>query len=211
MNSSTDQPKISKFLFEREFDHQLAVPNSRAEAEAKKLAQAYAEGMAAGEAVGLARGHEEKAKELEGQIAALLGKIQKAIANLLSEVTQYQGQLIEQTHALALAAFNQLHPELARKGEIEEVGALLKMVLNDQLEEPRINIHVCRDSAEKMEEPLNQIALQEAYNGKIQILSDPHLQLGDCRIEWRHGGIERDLTALQEAVQNILSIKRRNE
>jgi flagellar assembly protein FliH len=59
--------------------------------------------------------------------------------------------------------------------------------------------------AEAITERLADIAHEEGYDGRIQISADPALKGTDCRIEWRGGGAERNESAIEAALNEIIT------
>jgi len=208
MSSSISAPKNIKFLFDREFGDKDAAPDVKIAAEIVKLEKIRTEAFSKGEMQGLAQGREEKARELEGQIVTLLAKIQKEIGYLIQHTEQQQSDILELVHTFTLKALQKIHPELSKQGEVAEICALMKMVMAEQLEEPRLGLHVHPDCAERMAPELDKLIEHGLYRGKITIFPDQEMQTGDCRIEWQQGGLERDVTGLTKAIEDILSRRR---
>jgi len=58
---------------------------------------------------------------------------------------------------------------------------------------------------------LKEIADRSSFTGRLIVLADPEVAVGDCRIEWADGGSTRDRAAVEqliaEAVDRYLSAR----
>ena len=46
-------------------------------------------------------------------------------------------------------------------------------------------------------EKLDDIVRAKSFEGRLVVLAEPDIALGDCRIEWADGGINRDSAATE--------------
>jgi flagellar assembly protein FliH len=86
-----------------------------------------------------------------------------------------------------------------------EVEAALREAMHQAIGEPRILLRASPAIAEAITERLADIAHEEGYDGRIQISADPALKGTDCRIEWRGGGAERNESAIEAALNEIIT------
>ena len=47
---------------------------------------------------------------------------------------------------------------------------------------------------------LEEIARLHGFDGRLVVLAEPGMALGDCRIEWADGGVVRDRAATEAAI-----------
>ncbi len=47
---------------------------------------------------------------------------------------------------------------------------------------------------------LDEIARLHGFDGRLVVLAEPGMALGDCRIEWADGGLARDRAATEAAI-----------
>jgi flagellar assembly protein FliH len=63
-----------------------------------------------------------------------------------------------------------------------------------------------------LRERIADLARAAGFGGQVVLLGDPALQGSDARIEWAHGGAERNVLSLQssidEAVARFISSRR---
>ena len=49
-------------------------------------------------------------------------------------------------------------------------------------------------------EKLDDIARAKSFQGRLVVLAEPDIAVGDCRIEWADGGITRNMAATEAAI-----------
>jgi flagellar assembly protein FliH len=52
---------------------------------------------------------------------------------------------------------------------------------------------------------LEEIARACGYEGRLVVLGEPEIGVGDCRIEWADGGLTRDRAATDAAIAEALN------
>jgi flagellar assembly protein FliH len=197
-----------KFLFDVNFDAapDAVVPAaqpkpveprfSAAELEQARKA-AFAEGQAAGQAAAL-RGIEKTA-------ADALQRAADQTALLLQAQAASDGQAMRSATATAVAILRKLQPELARRKGLAEIEAVLAQCLETMREEPRVLVRVHDSLLDPLRERLDTISATVGYEGRIVIIADEALAVGDCRVEWADGGVERDTARLWREIDAALA------
>ena len=65
------------------------------------------------------------------------------------------------------------------------------------------------DLYEAAKDRLTEIAAGRGFEGRLAVMADTELALGDCRIEWADGGLSRDRAAtvaeIEEAVGRYMA------
>ena len=54
-------------------------------------------------------------------------------------------------------------------------------------------------------EKLDAIARTRGFEGRLVVLGEPGVAVGDCRIEWADGGINRDSAAADAAISEAVA------
>ena len=75
------------------------------------------------------------------------------------------------------------------------------------------NVMRCRavlDSGSQLCFITNKLANANDFEGKISLHKDASMAPGDCRIEWKNGGIERSSHKMLEKIDNLLDDKSQN-
>ena len=199
--------QTEKFLFDTTFD---AEAQQAAEAtkdgtpppsySAEDLAEAREQGFADGRSSGL----EEAAQSTEQTAAQAL----VAIASRLEEMTEQLARTCEdrERQAIETAAMllRKLFPELARRHALTEVMASIGHCLEQLRDEPRVAVRIADQLLDPLRERLDSLAANAAFDGKIVLLADEALSIGDVRVEWADGGAERDTARLWAEIDRTL-------
>jgi flagellar assembly protein FliH len=53
-------------------------------------------------------------------------------------------------------------------------------------------------------ERLDEIARSRGFEGRLVVLGETEIALGDCRIEWADGGVIRDRAAVASAIDDLV-------
>jgi flagellar assembly protein FliH len=201
-----------KYMFDLNFDAEPApesVPAAAAAAAkpselqitAAELEQArkksFAEGQAAAQAAAQA--------EIQNMLAAALQRVAEQIALLLQAQEQTGSRAMRSAIATAVAILRKLQPEIARRKGLVEIESILGQCLESMRDEPRILVRVNDSLLDPLRERLEQITTAAGFDGRVVILADDALGLGDCRVEWADGGTERDTTRLWREIDAALA------
>jgi flagellar assembly protein FliH len=73
-------------------------------------------------------------------------------------------------------------------------------------------VRIAEPTYEAAHKRLEEIARLHGFEGRLVVLAEPGIALGDCRIEWADGGLARDRaateTAIGEAVGRYIAVRR---
>jgi flagellar assembly protein FliH len=128
----------------------------------------------------------------------------QAVQRALSQLGAERVSLRNQSAALALAMARKLAGAALGAFPEAEVENVLREALHQALGEPRVTLKTAPRVAEALEPHLAEIALDEAFEGKLQLSPDANLDGADCRIEWRGGGAERAQAVIETALTDLL-------
>lgn len=130
-------------------------------------------------------------------------------ATALRMVLQRTHSDIEQVRAqaarLALAAARTLARSAVDALPACEVEAVLRQSLHQAIAEPRVIVRASPKVAEALKARIDEICLEEGFEGRLQISADPTMDGADCRIEWRGGGLERSEAAINAALGDVIA------
>lgn len=200
----------TKFLFDVDFasgaaerkqtialaEHALKV------AEAEKAAQqrGYADAQ-----------HDAKI-ESDRRMAAALDLIAKGIAETNDKLAAVETRLECEAVEVAVAVARKLAPALIAREPFAEISALASDCFRQLVTAPHIAVRVSDGLYAAAREKLEDIVRARGFEGRLVVLAESDIGLGDCRIEWADGGINRDSTGLDaaigEAVARYLSARR---
>jgi flagellar assembly protein FliH len=196
-----------KFLFEDDFatgNGAPAKPTITLAAHEAALAQAQAEayrnGLVAAEG------------KIEGRTSAACERIAQGIAALAQGLGAIEARLEAESVEVAFAVARKLAPELVAAEPFAEIAALAAACFRQLVAAPHVVVRIAEPIYDAAHARLGEIARLQGFEGRMIVLAEPGMALGDCRIEWADGGIARDRVAtdavIGEAVGRYLAARR---
>ena len=154
---------------------------------------------------GIAQGRAQMQESIEQQAIAAMGTIQHSCLALMDQRLQLEASTKRDAIQLASLITGRLAPALLNASPEGEIEALIQDCFSQNYEEKRLVIRVADCLIEQIEPRIK--AMQEAndFQGKVIIISDPHLPQSDCRVEWEEGGIERDGRKLMSDIEETIN------
>lgn len=166
--------------------------------------QAFAEGRSAGVA--------ETRAEIEAAVAKALDVIASCLTDLGAAQVAANDALHRDGVELACLVAGRLAPALVADKPLAEIEALIGDCLGHLRDEPRIVVRVGETSIEHLAPRIDGLAERCGFPGKIVLLPDERLAVGDCLVEWADGGAERSqeslVSAVDAAVARYIEIRR---
>ena len=102
---------------------------------------------------------------------------------------------------VAVAVARKLAPELIAREPLAEIAALAADCFRQLVAAPhvvvRVNDALLRDRARRSS---TRSRAPRGFEGRLVVLAEPDIALGDCRIEWADGGVTRDRAATEAAI-----------
>jgi flagellar assembly protein FliH len=189
-----------KFLFEDDFaagsDRRAkpTVPLPQHEAAVEQAqADGYRKGMAAAEV------------QIEGRTAASCDRIAQGIAALAQSLGAIEARLEAEAVEVAAAVARKLAPELIAAEPFAEIAALATSCFRQLIGSPHVVVRIAEPIYEAAHTRLEEIARMQGFTGRLVVLAEPSLALGDCRIEWADGGLSRDRAATEAAIADAVN------
>jgi flagellar assembly protein FliH len=205
---------IRKFTFDNDFDRPAKPVAAKPEVAPEpppppppptfskaEMAEAVAVARKAAHAEGVAQGKAEMVADVERKAAAALTSIGNHLGSIDKQVRAVADGLTKNTVELSLAIARQLFPALARSGAAAEVEALLVQCLEMLRTEPWFTIRVPAEQVDDLVERVQTVGNSRGYEGRLAVVGDEGLKLGDCRIEWAQGGMIRDREQIWSAIE----------
>lgn len=198
-----------KFLFDVDFaSGGERVPTITLADHAVKLAEAET----AAHRRGYAQGQGDAAVEADRRIAAALERIAVGLGAANNALKAVEARLECEAVEVAVAVARKLSPALIEHEPFAEVSALASHCFRELIAAPHLVVRVNDALYAAAREKLEAIARAHGFEGRLVVLSEPGIALGDCRIEWADGGINRDTAAtdaaIGEAVARYVSARR---
>lgn len=86
-----------------------------------------------------------------------------------------------------------------------DVEAALNEAIHQAITEPRIVLRAAPTVIAAVKDKLDELAANSGYEGRIVASPEQGMAGGDCRIEWRGGGAERNMNHLEEAISEVIT------
>ena len=188
-----------KFLFEDDFTSGASAPGKRMIAVAAHeaaLARAEAEGHRKGMAVAEAK--------IEGRATAACERIAQALAAMTQGLSTIEARLEAESVEVAAAVARKLAPALVAAEPFGEIAALASSCFRQLIAAPHVVVRVAEPVYEIAQPRLEQIAQLSGFQGRLVVLAEPGMALGDCRIEWADGGLARAREAIEGAISEAV-------
>jgi flagellar assembly protein FliH len=191
-------------MFERSFDHTSGVRVPERKPVTLKPDQydalrkeCHDEGYTEGKKAGL--------DDQTAQLMALIAVIGTKIDGIVNNMAAIQKQSEEGMRRMALAIARKFLPEFTAKNGMQEIEALLTEVMGEMVHEPRLVVRVHESQFDVLNEKITALTAQKAYAGKIVLLADAEIAIGDCRVEWADGGMERNSQAMWDKIEKAVT------
>jgi len=195
-----------KFLFEDDFASggvaaKPVIPLAQHEAQlAQAQAEAHRNGLAAAEV------------RIEGRTAAACDRIAQEIAALAQGLSAIEARLEAESVEVAFAVARKLAPETIAAEPFAEIAALAAGCFRQLIAAPHVVVRIAEPIYQQAHTRLEEIARMHGFEGRLVVLAEPGMALGDCRIEWADGGVSRDRAAteaaISEAVERYVAARR---
>jgi len=175
-------------------------------------AQKLAEAEAAAHRRGYAQAQSDAAVESDRRVAAALERIADGIAEADKTLSAIETRLECEAVEVAVAVAKKLAPELIAREPFAEIAALASDCFRQLVAAPHVVVRIQDALYATAREKLEQIVRSQGFEGRLVVLAEPEIALGDCRIEWADVGINRDSAAagaaIDAAVTAYLSARR---
>jgi flagellar assembly protein FliH len=192
----------SKFTFDTEFH--AGGERRTVEAERRQKKTLTVEELDGLKATARAEGEEgaaaRNAEATERTLAALTIAVRAMADQSHAEIEGVRAEAA----AIALSAARKLAAAAIAALPQGDVEAALREAMHQAIGEPRLTLRASPEIAALIEPRLSDIAHEEGYDGRIHLTPDPHFHGADCRIEWRGGGAERSVHAIETALAEII-------
>lgn len=194
---------VNKFTFDTEFRPEGDLISNAARARQRKVfTQEEIDQMCAkARGEGLKAGQVRAAEAVAAAVADSADAVRAALAGAHAEIET----LREEAAQIAVVVARKLAPVAIASFSSGDVEAALREAMHQAIGEPRIVLRASQAVTEAMSGNLAAIAHEEGFEGRIVAKADPGIAGADCRIEWRGGGAERSLAALEEAIGELIA------
>lgn len=204
---------IAKFLFDTDF----SIPDGgrRRGTSDAEIAQRVSEAEARGRERGHAAGREAAEAETARRAMAALETIASALGTVAVGIAAVSARIESEAADVALTAARKLAASLVAAEPAAEMMALLDDCLRHLVAVPHLVVRVNAALYDSVQPQIERLAAQRGFAGRLIVLADPDIELGDCNIEWADGGVRRtraDIDArIAELVERYLAARRAHD
>jgi len=199
----------AKFLFDVDF---AAGKEREATVTLAEHATKLAEAEAAAHRRGYAEAQSDAAVETGRRIAATLERITVSLGEATKALAAIEARLECEAVEVAVAVARKLAPTLIEREPFAEISALASSCFRELVAAPHLVVRVNDSLYAAAREKLDDVARAQGFEGKLVVLGEPSVGVGDCRIEWADGGVNREASvadgAVGEAVARYISARR---
>ncbi len=199
----------SRFLFDNEF----ASASGAAKKKAKELElppaiyteEQYQAALANAFEDGRQQGEQTAHAEKEVEANNLLENINQQV-NTLNEAHSKAHQNVKKDAAeIAIICAQKLANTFMENSAVSDVTKLVEECLRDLIEEPRVVVRASELVCDSLKERIEALTMSSGFQGQLILLPDDTKSGANCRVEWADGGVEKDMTQLQEKVSEIVN------
>ena len=185
----------AKFNFDTTFDLVDQVVGQTPEQDSPPPEPTFsAEDLEAARAKGYNEGHQAGIAEINSSLESAATQAMDHIAAHLSALTPvFEAGLAKCRHeaiGIAHAIGRRVAEQSAQDTAQQVIESVLADMLSRVIDEPRVVIRVHNDLLDTLQQRLSSITAKCGFPGSVILLSEPDLQLPDCRIEWADGGAD---------------------
>lgn len=192
----------AKFTFDldlgrREEKNRLLTESAMAAMLADARAAGFAEGFAAGE-----DGVNAKAAK---QLSAAAASLADRVAAFAAAHDDLKKTTLRDAVELAASIARKLAASLVAAQPQAEIDMLIAECLGGLDGVPHLVIRCHTDLADAVRQIATDRIHTSGFTGRLVVLGDPDIALGDCRLEWADGGLVRDQAAIAAEIDKRIA------
>lgn len=183
------------------FDLDLRHPPGTGPAQDARLEAIASDARAEGFAEGLAEAERSSASRL----AAAADSLARSVAQMEQALETARSETLATAVDLAASIARKLAGGLMASQPQAELEALVGECLATISSVPHLVVRCHPDLADTIRTATDARIVASGFSGKLVVIADPEIAVGDGRIEWADGGIVRDSAAITAAVDTAIA------
>ena len=168
--------------------------------------QAREEGRLQGLEEGRENAWQEAMVSIEKQNSDTLNAIDASLKELLARSQNDSQTAFTTAVGFAMAVCRKVVPALSEKNAVGEIQGLLEKNFHFLKDEPKISLRLTPFLADKVKPVLADLVKKESYAGKIAVIRDDSLPAGDCHVEWKNGGLQRNAQDVLNQTEELVKL-----
>jgi flagellar assembly protein FliH len=193
----------AKYMFEQDFAPGASQAEKAVAAaeHALKLAEAEQRGFRSGFEAAEREGHSVAARRTAAAFEQIAGSVERFSHSIAAAEQRIEAEAVE----LAVAIAKKLVPELLQREPFGEIAALATECFRQLAAAPHVVVRVndALHATAKMQ--LEEIARTRGFEGRLVVIAEPEIAIGDCKIEWADGGVIRDMGATEQTIGTAIA------
>jgi flagellar assembly protein FliH len=194
--------QASKFLFDMDFaaaaDQRPVMTLADHEAKcAEREALGYRNGVAAAEAQIQVNAYQ--------QIANTMARIADTVGRLAQDMRAIDARLENEAIEVAVEVARKLAPTLIEREPFAEIAALTANCFQHLISKPHVVVRVNDACYAAAKDQLEEIARGRGFEGRLVVLAETDIGIGDCKVEWADGGVSRDRAKTETAIADAVA------
>jgi flagellar assembly protein FliH len=169
------------------------------------LAELMAEARREGHAAGLVEGERTATAKAEKQVAASAEAIANRVAAMAATIDDARKQAVAEAVALSTAIARKLAGRMIAAHPTAEIEALIVDCLQSLEGVPHLVIRCEPMLADRVRDIATEKISHSGFTGRLVVLGDPDIAIGDARLEWADGGVVRDIRQLSGGVDAAIN------
>lgn len=169
------------------------------------LAELLAEARREGHAAGLAEGQRTAIAQAEQQVAASAEALAGKVAAMAATIDDMRRQSVAEAVNLALSIARKLAGRMIATQPTAEIEALIAECLQSLEGVPHLVIRCEPMLADRVRDIATEKISHSGFTGRLVVLGDPDIAIGDARLEWADGGIVRDIRQLSANIDAAIA------
>ena len=175
-------------------------------------AEMVADAEKRGHEQGFAEGHKQGFDEAHQQIMASLekavGDVESEIAEKLAQIDEQQkranAKINEDAIHVALGVIRKLAPAWSKQYQMTEIEDIVRQCLANLFEAPKVMIKVNPDLEKDVGAAAQRIADSRGFSGKVVVVGEQDVAMGDCQVSWGDGTAVRDSARVWSEINTII-------
>ena len=195
-------PSPAKFRFDLDLGHRQERNSVMTET---AIAMLVASARDEGRRDGLAEGERNAAVKAAQAMAKAATDLADHVAAMSAALDDNRQATLSEAVSLASAIGRKLAHHLMDREPTAEIEALVAECLASLDAVPHLVIR-CNDAlADAVRDLAKERIATSGFSGRLVVLGEPDIRLGDARIEWSDGGIVRDSAALETQIDERIA------
>ena len=169
------------------------------------LAELLAEARREGHAAGLADGQRTAVAQAEKQVAAAAEALAGKVAAMAATIDDAKKQAVAEAVTLSLSIARKLAGRMIAAEPTAEIEALIVDCLQSLEGVPHLVIRCEPMLADRVRDIATSKISHSGFTGRLVVLGDPDIAIGDARLEWADGGVVRDIRQLSADIDAAIT------